>query len=1269
MPPSPGQPDPTPRDSPAGKGLATTGHSQRERWLLRAVTALAILLLIGGTSGFLWHERQRTLDEARDLAVRQVARLAQDMEQSLALARVTIEQAESRLLALRPGSLANTSQAEAAAERAALLSKLPLPFELHALDRDGQVLGLVSPTARAGMPSGVQASRPTGALKPGHWQVGNAAGPPQGRKLPLVWSAVPNPHGITAYEAAFSFNALLDRLEADRAGKRGGAGVFRIEHDGSVTVLARAPFAESELGRTLTLRTPWVQALATSRQGVARTHSPLDGIQRQVAFQRLDRAADSLVIAYGVADQDALASWSAQLPAVLAGALLLALGMAYGGWRLDRSLRDLSRSEQRYQSLANHLPDVVMRLDPEGRFLFINAAIEAANGMRSDEVVGRTVAEVGMSTEQAAEWLACIQRVLGTQQADTLCFTHPGPRGVRHWETRIAPEPRPPGEEPSVLAISRDTTETQEAGDVLQRSEQKLREAQRLARLGHWELDLHSGALIGSDELFRIFGIETDPAGVGFESLMAQIHPEDRDAVSESFRRSVTDHQPYSFTHRLQLADGQIRHVHERGETYYDTEGTPLRTMGTVQDISERQMLEEVQRQTLHQLDTVANASSALFWSCDLAMQTDWVNRRWLEFTGHSLAEELGQGWTSGIHPDDRERCASVYAQVREQGQPFGLEYRLRHRDGSYRWMLEQGQPRRDADGHLIGYIGSCIDLTDMKAAEQVAAQQRLLLDRVFEVLPDLFFLMDADGTILDYKASQRSALYVPPDRFLGRRMQDVLPPDIARQFLQAQEQARSGGLLRYTYTLTMADGPHSYDARVARLPQSEQLMAVIRDITEQQQLEAERERLNRFIVLLFRLASDFINLPLERMDTEIDQALGEMGEFVGADRAYLFSYRFDLHAGSNTHEWCAPGIAPEKEHLQDLTLDLIPDWVQTHLRGDILHVPDVQGLPAGALREVLEPQGIQSLITLPLMSQGGCLGFVGFDSVREPHAYDDEELGLLRLFAQMLVNVYERHAAENRLHQLTAELEERVRDRTQRLDASVRGLRRANAELEAFTYSVSHDLKSPLRSLEGFCTLLLEEHARHLDAEGQDYLGRIQRAARHMAQLINGMLAYSRLEQQEQSLRGLPLAGLVDSVLEGMRNELDLRTATVRVAIAQDLLVRAAPEGLAMVLRNLIDNALKFRRPEQPPAIDITAHAQGDTIQLTVRDNGQGFEMQYHDRIFALFQRLHRADQVPGTGLGLAMVHKAVERMEGRIWAESTPGQGSAFHIELPRA
>jgi signal transduction histidine kinase len=124
-----------------------------------------------------------------------------------------------------------------------------------------------------------------------------------------------------------------------------------------------------------------------------------------------------------------------------------------------------------------------------------------------------------------------------------------------------------------------------------------------------------------------------------------------------------------------------------------------------------------------------------------------------------------------------------------------------------------------------------------------------------------------------------------------------------------------------------------------------------------------------------------------------------------------------------------------------------------------------------------------------------------------------------------------------------------------------------------------------------------------------------------------------------------------------------------VRVNLPPELAVMAHPQGLAMVLRNLIDNAMKFTRPGQTPEIEIEARMLGPLVRLSVRDRGMGFDMKHHDRIFAIFQRLHRPDQIAGTGIGLAMVHKAVERMEGRIWAESTPGEGATFNIELPRA
>jgi signal transduction histidine kinase len=232
-----------------------------------------------------------------------------------------------------------------------------------------------------------------------------------------------------------------------------------------------------------------------------------------------------------------------------------------------------------------------------------------------------------------------------------------------------------------------------------------------------------------------------------------------------------------------------------------------------------------------------------------------------------------------------------------------------------------------------------------------------------------------------------------------------------------------------------------------------------------------------------------------------------------------------------------------------------------------------------------------------------------------------------------------------------------------------VMSTRQANKELETFTYSVSHDLKAPLRGIDGYSRLLLTDHRDQLDEEGREFLSHIRRATQHMGVLIDDLLSYSRLERRELTLAPLALAELVDGVLEPYRNDLAGQSMELRVELPPGLCALGDAQGLAIALRNLVDNAIKFSRDRRPPRIEISAARVGTAVRLAVRDNGPGFDMKFHDRIFAIFQRLHRAEDYPGTGVGLAIVRKAMERMGGRVWAESAPGQGATFTIELPEA
>ncbi len=419
------------------------------------------------------------------------------------------------------------------------------------------------------------------------------------------------------------------------------------------------------------------------------------------------------------------------------------------------------------------------------------------------------------------------------------------------------------------------------------------------------------------------------------------------------------------------------------------------------------------------------------------------------------------------------------------EGQPFELELPMTSVGGISKWVHMTGLPVRAA-GRVVRVEGAIQDISLRKEAELVARQRESLLTTVFQVLPDLFFLMDADGTIRDFRTSRIDDLYLPPERFLGKRTQELLPPTAAEVFKDNLARLADGGqVISYEYALPIAGDNRYFEARLSQLPETTQLIAVVRNITERKRIENEILRLN-------------------------------------------------------------------------------------------------------------------------------------------------------------------------------AELEERVQTRTAELAA-------INQELETFTYSVSHDLKAPLRGIDGYSRLLLEDHLGQLDEEGQLFLRNVRQGVEKMSQLIEDLLAYSRMERR--GLHGIPvdLAALMGRILAERGEDIQASGAQVRVELA-DLVARADPDGLAMVLRNLLDNALKFRLPDQPPRVEMRGQATGDLIQLAIQDQGIGFDMRFHDRIFEIFQRLQRAEDYPGTGIGLAIVRKAMQRMGGRIWAESTPGQGSTFFLELPQ-
>ncbi len=256
--------------------------------------------------------------------------------------------------------------------------------------------------------------------------------------------------------------------------------------------------------------------------------------------------------------------------------------------------------------------------------------------------------------------------------------------------------------------------------------------------------------------------------------------------------------------------------------------------------------------------------------------------------------------------------------------------------------------------------------------------------------------------------------------------------------------------------------------------------------------------------------------------------------------------------------------------------------------------------------------------------------------------------------------DITERKRIENELEEYRKHLEDQVKIRTAALEAK-------NKELEVFTYSVSHDLKAPLRGIDGYSRLLVEDYADKLDGEGLLFLNNIRHSTAQMNQLIEDLLSYSRMERKEIQTVSIDLDSAIEMLLS--QREHDIETRKIRVSVTLPFkTIDADSATIRQVLGNFLDNAIKFLSKDRTGRVAVAGREGQDSWTLWVRDNGIGFDPRYHDRIFDIFQRLHRAEDYPGTGIGLAIVRKAVERIHGRVWAETELGEGSTFYVSIPK-
>jgi PAS domain S-box-containing protein len=260
-------------------------------------------------------------------------------------------------------------------------------------------------------------------------------------------------------------------------------------------------------------------------------------------------------------------------------------------------------------------------------------------------------------------------------------------------------------------------------------------------------------------------------------------------------------------------------------------------------------------------------------------------------------------------------------------------------------------------------------------------------------------------------------------------------------------------------------------------------------------------------------------------------------------------------------------------------------------------------------------------------------------------------------IFRVVMSDITERKVAEEALEKYREHLEDLVRKRTIKLEAS-------NKELEAFSYSASHDLRAPLRTIDGFSQALLEDCEDKLDIQGKDYLIRIRAATRRMADLIEDLLKLSRITRTEMNIEKINLTRIARSIIDELQKSQPLRHVEIKIAVG---LEDAADSRLMRItLDNLLGNAWKFTEKQAKAVIELGCTEEGGKKVYFIRDNGVGFDMAYVDKLFAPFQRLHNEEEFPGTGIGLALVRRIIHRHGGKVWTEGQTGKGATFYFSL---